>query len=350
MIPTLVIDRRIRGVGRLKLASGTTHKPTFRRLNEMLDGLVSRGRIDIVRALKQHQLTPLQVYAAYRVNELDTLPTADMLVPLREAFETFVTDAGKTHHAANMKSAAKHIVGAAGKDATVGALVDAVRTLRAEMKPTPRMFNVVKATAQAFARERYGRASKVWLELAGIPQLKVRQRVVKHPATPRELMEITKAMPLNHALMAWSMALTGMRPKEYWGSWEEIENPDYIHIHGTKTKGAERRVPLMQMWAAPLEPQCWYGKFREVLAEASKGQMTPYDLRRSYANWLEDAGIPRTRRRLYMGHGAKDTTDLYEWRELSAYLTADAATLNNWLKQQLSAKSPENSHGLQVAR
>src|SRR5690242_6717395 len=148
---TLTIDRRIRGVGRVKLASGTNHAPTFRRLNEMLDGLVSRGRLDIVKAIKVHQLTPLQVYAAYRVNELDRLPTAEMLVPLQDALNAFILEQGKTHHASNMKSAAKHIVAAAGANATVDGLVSAIRELRTSMKATPRMFNVVKATAQAFA-------------------------------------------------------------------------------------------------------------------------------------------------------------------------------------------------------
>jgi integrase len=115
--------------------------------------------------------------------------------------------------------------------------------------------------------------------------------------------------------MAWTLATTGMRPKEYWGEWSVYSN--YIHIHGTKTAGADRVVPS------------WWGTQKPVAAgmvasagsrHGIGGQVTPYDLRRTYANWLEDAGIPRTRRRLYLGHGAKDTTDLYEWRELRAHL------------------------------
>ena len=336
---TLTIDRRIRGVGRIKLASGTNHAPTFRRLNEMLDGLVSRGRLDIVKAIKAHQLTPLQVYAAYRVNELDTLPTPDMLVPLANALEKFIREAGKTHHAANMKSACKHIVAAAGSGSTVDGLVGAVRSLRDSMKGTPRMFNVVKATAQAFARDRYGKASRVWLELAGIQQLKVTRRVKKHPATPAELKAIADTMHDDYRRMAWTMATTGMRPKEYWGLWSTYSN--YVHIKGTKTSGADRKVPL---WWGLQPPACWYGIFRKALADASKGLMTPYDLRRTYANWLEDAGIPRTRRRLYLGHGERDTTDLYEWRELRAYLEQDGDTLLKWIEAQLREESHGKSH------
>lgn len=337
---TFRLDRRLRGVGRICIASGTTHAPTFRRLNEMLGGLQERGRLDLLRAIRDGQLAPLQVYEAYRVGELDRLPTAETMGALSPALTAFVEGyTGSPSHKANMKSAVKHITRAASSTTTLAELPAIVRALRATMKDTPRMYNVVKATAQAFVRERYGKASKLWFELAGIQPLKVRQRVVKHPATPEELNAITQRMENAHAAMAWSLAETGMRPKEYWGEWKDGKT--YVTIHGTKTKGAERKVPRPGVLVVP---QCWYGAFRKALAFASDGQMTPYDLRRTYANWLEDAGIPRTRRRLYLGHSAKDTTDLYEWRELEAHLEADGRTLSAWLDAQLSAKSRDNSH------
>jgi len=36
------------------------------------------------------------------------------------------------------------------------------------------------------------------------------------------------------------------------------------------------------------------------------------DARRTYANLLEAAGIPRTRKRMYVGHGVRDVTEQYE--------------------------------------
>ena len=59
--------------------------------------------------------------------------------------------------------------------------------------------------------------------------------------------------------------------------------------------------------------------------------MEPYDLRRTYAHWLELAQIPRTRRKLYLGHSAGDITDLYERHEIDAFLSADGRTLRAWL-------------------
>lgn len=62
--------------------------------------------------------------------------------------------------------------------------------------------------------------------------------------------------------------------------------------------------------------------------------MKPYDLRRTYANWLEAAGIPRTRRKLYMGHAVGDITGMYELHEVQNHLAADAAKLTSYLDHE----------------
>lgn len=49
---------------------------------------------------------------------------------------------------------------------------------------------------------------------------------------------------------------------------------------------------------------------------------------------MEEAGIPRTRRRLYMGHGAKDVTDLYERHDVMAFLLEDRDRLAKFLNEE----------------
>jgi len=78
--------------------------------------------------------------------------------------------------------------------------------------------------------------------------------------------------------------------------------------------------------------------FSNKLKERTNGQLAPYDLRRTYANWLEGAGIPRTRRRLYMGHGARDVTDLYETHQVLQFLREDAAKLADFIGAPLPLK------------
>jgi integrase len=87
-------------------------------------------------------------------------------------------------------------------------------------------------------------------------------------------------------------------------------------------------VPLV---LAPTPPTMHRRTFEDKLREQTARAITPYDLRRTYANWMEAAGVPRTRRRLYLGHGAGDVTGLYELHEVAAHLAADASLLRAFL-------------------
>jgi hypothetical protein len=50
---------------------------------------------------------------------------------------------------------------------------------------------------------------------------------------------------------------------------------------------------------------------------------------------MEQAGIPRTRRRLYLGHGVRSVTDLYERHQVDAFLADDAAKLRAFLGEEV---------------
>jgi hypothetical protein len=49
---------------------------------------------------------------------------------------------------------------------------------------------------------------------------------------------------------------------------------------------------------------------------------------------MQDAEIPRVRRKRYLGHGKRDVTDDYEWYEVLAYLREDAGKMRALLPQQ----------------
>jgi integrase len=101
-----------------------------------------------------------------------------------------------------------------------------------------------------------------------------------------------------------------------------------VHVHGTKRDGRRRDVPLIM---APVIPSMHRRTFEDRVRQRTARAIVTYDLRRTYSNWMESAGIPRTRRRMYMGHGAKDVTDLYERHEVAAYLLEDATKLKAFL-------------------
>lgn len=121
------------------------------------------------------------------------------------------------------------------------------------------------------------------------------------------------------------MAATGIHAEEYWGDWSVLG--DRVHVEGTKRGGRRRDVPLV---IAPVRATIVRRTFENRLRRRSRA-LQVYDLRRTYANWMESAGIPRTRRRMYLGHGERDVTDLYERHEVAAFLVEDAKRLWTYL-------------------
>jgi hypothetical protein len=73
---------------------------------------------------------------------------------------------------------------------------------------------------------------------------------------------------------------------------------------------------------------------RDLSTALTALQLESYDARRAYAHWLEEAGIPRARRKLYLGHGRRDVTDDYEMGELGRYLQEDGRALRAYVTAQ----------------
>lgn len=322
---TKQLDRRFRHVGRIKRSWGTTHKPTIRRMESMMDGLFETGRLDILRSLQDGTYTPLQVYDAWRTNDLERLPTAATLAPLKESMEKWIAKKECSEaHRLSLSQSLRHLTsGTASTSHTVAGLPTVLSALRDRFQGKhPRSFNLARAAAQAFAKTTAGRNSKLWQDITAIEVLKVTQQRSKKPLTPNELETLMWKLrwPMND--IAAGMAFTGMGPSEYWGNWEPVRHG--YAVHGTKREGRDRLVPYFSMIQ---RPQVQYAAFRRALRDASDGQVKPYDLRRTFANALEAAGIPRTRRKMYLGHGAKDVTDLYERHEVERFLVEDGERL-----------------------
>jgi hypothetical protein len=65
---------RLTPVGRIQRSSGTRDRRLFRELNKMIDQLRDYGRFDILRALREGEWTPLEIYRLYRAHGAN--PTA----------------------------------------------------------------------------------------------------------------------------------------------------------------------------------------------------------------------------------------------------------------------------------
>ncbi len=323
---TVYLDRRFRRVGRIKRAAGTAHKPTIRRLNEMMDGLFNSGRLDVLRAIQRGTYTLLQVFEFYRINEMEKLPTAATMGQLEETWKVWVENKECSQkHKVSLLLSLKNLL-AGSKTAAVSDLPELLATLRVKMKkdahaPT---FRLAKAAAQAFVKSKLTKAHPMYFQVMAVEGLRVVSKMKKTPLLPDELMPLLDKMPVKYRDMARAMALTGMGPGEYWGDW--VAGAAFVAIHGTKREGRERVVPTIE---SPSPARTEYRAFRNKLREVC--DLAPYDLRRSYANLLEEAGIPRTRRKMYLGHGARDVTDLYERKEIARFIEQDRKRLQRYV-------------------
>jgi integrase len=329
---TLRIDRMFRGVGRIAKATGTTNPAVRRKINRMLTAFRDEGRLDLLRAIRDDQLSLLQALDAYTRKSLDELPVGQTARNLAAAFAAW--QAGlrapidcSLDHLRTLGTTQRHLLAARPKAllAEAPAVLEALRDTLG--KRAPRSFNLTRAHVLAFVRATLKRSHPLWLACAAVELRKVTPSQKRSTLTPDQMRNWFPSPDTDPVdAIAWAMVTTGMGAKEYWGAWHILA--DRIRIEGTKREGRRRDVPLAWRPSAPaLSRRTWEDKLRE----RTDRQITPYDLRRTYATWLESAGIPRTRRRIFMGHGTKDITDLYEAHEVAAFLAADGQKLRAWL-------------------
>lgn len=322
---TLRIDLRFRGVGRIARASGTNDARVLRRVKDCLRKLATDDppRLDILRALRDLALEPLVVYEAWKAGKLAQLPlgqTAGLLVPMmREWLERF--DCSEKHRE-SIEYSIRHIE-RIRRNAILADLPAVVDELRVTVGTShPRMWNLLRSHAQTFVRETLRRTHPLYVAIQAAEPLKVKVQRKPHPLTVAE-MQHRFPHPLTDPVdrIAWDMVTTGMLQHELWGEWAVKRT--HIHIGGTKRPARVRDVPLLMRPSVPsMHRRTFENKVRERWPD-----MEARDLRNTYATWLEDAAIPRTRRRMYLGHGKADVTDLYERREIEAFLVEDAERL-----------------------
>jgi hypothetical protein len=185
---------------------------------------------------------------------------------------------------------------------------------------------MLRSAASGFIRQTLTRSHVLYAQVLAVELVMVKKTKRHRPLTVVEMRAWFPNPQSNDVdAIAWGMATTGMGAKEYWGRWAVLL--DRVRIEGTKTEHRERDVPLV---LAPSVPRMHRRTFEDKLRERTARAMTPYDLRRTYSNWMEAAGILRTRRKLYMGHSAGDVTGGYELHEVSAFLAEDGKTLRQF--------------------
>jgi integrase len=292
----------------------------------MLTRLAEDHRWDLLAMLAEGEYRVPDVFAYHEAGRLHEIRTSKELVRVDAAVAAFAAEADSDHTAAGRRHFGRAIA-RLNADAKLRDLPALLGRLKARMTHTPRGFNYLLMTGRALARATCGEDSATYQELRAIKRFRYRAKPV-HPFTRAELREIMDWMGPVRGRMLWTLCLTGMRPGEYFRAdgWEV--DGHIIRIHGTKTKGSERIVPVIE---EPVKPECSYNAFRQHLAKYPGGRVRVYRSRHTYAHWLERSRVPRTMRRLLMGHSSRDISDDYEWAEISRFMRAIAARFRKFL-------------------
>jgi integrase len=159
--------------------------------------------------------------------------------------------------------------------------------------------------------------------------------------TPHEFERVMVKAPKPRRLWLMVAVYTG-------GSLGELERLEWSHVDlrtgqirlpGTKAKGRNRRVPI----PAPLLPWLadaakkrgrmfarWTNVRRDLAGYADAARVpkfTPNDLRRTYASWLVQAGVPHLTVSHLMGHSSTRMVEKVYGRLTPAIYTAAVANL-----------------------
>lgn len=334
-VGSLRIDRRYKGVGRIQRPSGTNDPKEFEKILVMLSNLSDTGRFDILKDIQSGAVSPLEVYSHWKTQNLASVPSTTQLRPIvptvTDWFENEhdIADTTKKGYVGAFQTFAKF----AGTNEPIKNLPDLLGKYKKHCadRNTKRMFNLVRSAVQAFLNGTEGIKSQIYADVVEVKAFKKDNNGdVGTRLSVKEFFELEGKLDSKAWVMVRAMTLTGMGWKEYTQDGYEILE-DRILIHGKKRENRDRAVPLVDR----IDPPTFKRKaFASKLSEAREG-LAPYDFRRTYAHWMEEAGIPRTRRMLYMGHEAKDIHDLYERKEVDEFLKLDAEKLRTYISNEI---------------
>lgn len=331
----LRIDRRYRGVGHIRVSSGIRDRTTYQRLLVMFEELHTMPeRWHLLKAISRHELTPMQLYAFYKTEQLGQAPTVTSVVRLHPHMFDWLADSG-------LADRTRRVYGEQFKLLLRGAH-DAMRVMdlyellvayrarcRAPERGTHRSFNLCRAAVLSYLHSAFRDQRALWHEIVEhIPPLSrpARRRPPRH-LTPHSVRALLPALSRKYREVVWTLYTTGMRISEYREEdrkrWHVLA--DRVHVAGTKTVAANRDIPLID---SPVRHKIHMRSFAQIMSAATSGAFQPRDLRRSYARLLADAGIPEYRQAVYMGHAVHTMTAHYQVGDVTGYLMDDAARLS----------------------
>lgn len=362
---SFMIDREVRGIGRIHRASGLAVEAQFNIVNDAIPELAKskKGRA-LLTAFKAREIDGVELFVAINSKDLDSLAVGDVSKPLVAALEQWNADTKKAVALATHRGRTemiRDVVKYSKPAARISDLPGVARAMKAGMA-SARSFNLDLQYLSAFLRDTLGRRHEVYMDLRDIDIRKVTKRQAKAGLSPADIRTVSEAFARvwkskkgTRGDEVLAMVLTGMGATEYWGRWRVLL--DRVHIEGPKQDARDRDIPKLfpcALFAGEAIPRpaitpTSFARALTIVRVATGIDCAPYDLRRTFARWMESAGIPRSRRKMYMGHAAGDVTEIYERHELTQYLKVDGETMRAWIASSIESANtsqPEQASNL----
>jgi len=342
---TLPIRRSYKGVGEIRVASGTTDPTTYVRLLQMLDELANVGNLGTLASIKSRAVSPMEALSAVKAQGVHTSLTGNQDKPIRKTIEEWLD--GYEVKDNTKRGYRSHLAGFYKKVSATDTVRDIPERLEqfrklCQRRGIQRSFNHVRTALLAFARSEYKRRSHLYEAIRELEPLPVTQKLKNEAVEVSRIAEFTKGIPAPYQNIIWGMCYSGMRIGEFYeaeGSrWEATK--DRLNVFkdepGHGNKGYTRTVPLPFPLTKPERSQ---KSLRRVIAahnaqhSAKKSKITPHTFRKCFVHWCSEAGIPLARRKAYVGHAAQTITDIYEKHDVDKYLGGDADALRKFIEE-----------------
>lgn len=340
MTRSLMIERSFCGI-HIKRVSGTDDPTTHANVLAMFPVLVRKGRLDLIRAIADGVVRPLDVYDRYCTDKLDLLPTAETMRALwtsgeREGVaDEWLRKIKAPHRAKSVKATWAGLKAQPQKgNASIAELPKLLELYRAacEASGSGQMFKNARNNVRAFLRDTVGVDHPLYVTVKKIAPLGV-ERESGHPFTvttlPLFLAGMREAHGPKYEAMARSLAFSGMRPVEYWGEWLPVSDR-VVRIRTAKQRKGRVRYRLVPTVEPLVRPTVGRRTFEDKMRAVTRGHVC-YDLRRTFMHLMEQAKIQRTRRQQYLGHSIGDVSSRYEEHDVDEYLAPDRTALVRYL-------------------
>jgi hypothetical protein len=352
---TIPIDVSFKGVGRIRVSSGTTDEQTYVDIRQMLDELYNHANIATLKAIQSKSVKPLLVLAQTKNRGIKTSITEDLsrpiLTALAEWLETTpsLKDATKKSYRGQIDSFAQVVTASD----TMEVLVDRLKSYR-KLKQRQQFhdtFNKTRAALMSFVKAEFGKTSQLYFELSAVENLKrLRNKNNQFGLEVSDVVALTEGAPKDISAMVWSMASTGLRSYEYlqdegvtWKA-EKVKDPianvstESVYVdkpnpgHGNK---GQSRWTLNPFPSELVKPSVAYRQFNRYLKKLQpvigrKVSLTTF--RHSFVHWCQLAGIPNERIEVYLGHKHKGTIGIYMGYKEHAYMSEDNAKLRSYIQ------------------